>query len=873
MNFLTFSSTFTNIFPAANSKFGGQLLSEFNLRSRESVATHSSIKYDSGLSYTHSLDDFEVRVQSDDSGVPISFSTIEVLPGVGVINGHFVQTLSNMTVDMLEANAKLQEQARPPLKGKLAIGIRIFYATEQTVAGSIIVENTDNYYGGVQLVILPQDELITPIESPDDISKVTAHLRLATFTFSNNKITNITNSSDKIRFLSADRIANIDQMLSDTYVRKTGLNSKKLYVFAGKGTDPSTGYDTWEDATDSLIVWDANPTRTLERPVLPQATFVATPNSVYLALPHRQVDGMNDGQGHDEFYAPRLIDLPVASYGGSTAGIVNSQYTQYIKTLYNEVNEFRTTLTGKQILYLETKTDETVLPVINPAWSDGDYILVNQDYSVETISTAERAPSTMYVVLPGEVTAIVFKQRVNNSDIVPSSIHGACLGRIDLNAANGDSEPNTSDPSLYPRFFVYGDGTRGVIDDDYFLATFTSGNDISYFYYTVSAATARAYSDAVFVTGAIPLAQESIIGGFLNIPQDDVDQGYVYRDEYGHLKLLDYELLRSGTLAYQLGSDLTLPSGLVSEEVQVYLDEYVNNRVAFPASKVTVLDPPVINIYLSLSAEETAQTVNIVGIDSRFETAVYLHILGDSNSNTTLNIIDCEKIRIDNNISGSPVINVVRSNLYYDPYIFNYVRQSQQSESFTGFQDIKPWYIQYDADLDPNLVVDGMTVSELDAPVIPTDISYWDVSEANDNKYLVALNSITFDGSGTIVRCRLAVANDSTDNVDPGEKIIVGTFTLPQGSGLTYPVSCLNKQLKVDGTFVSAYYADNVWYTTNTSFSAITDSYDAYSTAQTGTGNIAFHSITTLVSANIGATSIPAWETDTYHLFDGGCVS
>ena len=122
MNFITFGTAFTNIFPAANTKNGGQLATEFNLRSRESVGTHPSIQYSVGPSYVHSPEDYKVRVESDDSGAPVSYSVVEVLPGRGVINGHYVETLQSMTVDLLEANATLKSQARPPLKGKLAIG-------------------------------------------------------------------------------------------------------------------------------------------------------------------------------------------------------------------------------------------------------------------------------------------------------------------------------------------------------------------------------------------------------------------------------------------------------------------------------------------------------------------------------------------------------------------------------------------------------------------------------------------------------------------------------------------------------------------------------------------------------------------------------
>ena len=877
MNFLTFGTAFTNIFPAANSKNGGQLATEFNLRSRESVGTHQSIDYMVGPSYVHSPSDFKVRVESDDSGSPVSYSVIEVMPGRGVVNGHYVETLQSMTVDLVEANASLRDRAMPPLKGKLAIGVRAVYATEQTIAGTILVENTNQMYGGLQLVILPEAELITPIDSPTDRSKVTAHLKLASFTFNNNRISGIVNFDEaKCQYISADRIANIDMMLSDEYVRKTGLNSKKIYAFAGKGTDPSTGYDTWEDVTDSLMVWDAVPQRTSETPAYTQATFVTGTNSAYLLMPHKQVDGMIDDLGNPEYYAPRMIELPVASYGGNTPGIVNKQFTQAIKEISEKVEEFRTTLNGKQILYLSEKDSDTVLPPINPAWNNGDYILVGQDFTADEAADGVRAPATLYVVLPGVVSEIEFVAKVDNSDVPPVELTGACLGKITYNADDRDPEPSTSDdPTTYPVFFTDDDPIRGVPNTDYFLAVYIDGSNYSMYYYKVKAAGVRSYSTYVLLTGEIPLAQEDTIGGFLNVSTDYVDSGYVYRDEYGRLKLLDYQLLRSGVLAYQLGQDVTLPSGLSASEVQTYLDEYINQRVAFPSNTSLAVNtqPNMIHIYLYLTAEEGEQVINLYDIDSRFNTGVYLHILGDALPSTTLNIYDCQKIRIDNDIAGTPTINVYRSNLYYDPYVMNYIRGCvRDDQEFTGFEDIKLWYAMFDEG-DPNLCVDNMTVSELDAPIIPDEIDFWNETEPNDNHYLTALHSITFDGSGNIVGCGLLVANNSTDNVDPGEKIVVGKFVLPQGSALSYPKACMTNQLKVTGTFVSAYYADETWYTTNTSFSAITSTYDPYDMTETIAGNIAFHSVTTLINAQVGATSIPVWETDTYHIFYGGAIS
>ena len=44
MNFKTFAVGTTNVFPASNTTEGGQYLSEWNLRSRESVGTDPDVK-------------------------------------------------------------------------------------------------------------------------------------------------------------------------------------------------------------------------------------------------------------------------------------------------------------------------------------------------------------------------------------------------------------------------------------------------------------------------------------------------------------------------------------------------------------------------------------------------------------------------------------------------------------------------------------------------------------------------------------------------------------------------------------------------------------------------------------------------------------
>ena len=879
MNFITFPMGTINVFPAANSTSGSQLLTEWNLRSREMVSTDSSVKYAIGPSFCHSMDDYEVSVYTDDTGNLINSYTIKIAPGRAIINGHYIENLSPMIIDLIEANAKLKAQSRQPLKGQLAIGFRAFYATEQTVAGSILVENEDKYFLGVQTVILPEQDFITPMDSPTNPNLVTADIKLATFNYINNNITAIINSEDKLRYLSADRISNFESAVSGQYISKQGLNPKKIYSFAGKGTDPITGFDTWEDTTDSLMVWDDNPVRTLVQPTQRQADFVVAGDGAYFVLPHKQVEGMTDPTGNPEYYASRIIELPAADYNTNKPGIINKAYTQQIKRLSDKVEEFRTTLNGKQIYYYETKDDSTVFPPINPAWATGDYILVGEDSSGDVANDGVRAPSTIYVILPGVVQTITFKQKVDNSDAIPSSLTGVELGLLNWSQDQRQSPPNTTDPSQYPKFFTEDDAPRGTANVDYFRVKYTNTDGTySNYYYAVATTGKREWSDYIWITGEIPLAGDTVIGGFLNASEDLTDYGYVTRDSTGHLRLIDYGLLRSGTLAYQLAEDLTLPSGIDASEIQTYLAEYVNQRVAFPnQAQLDSGSPNVINIYISLTESEEENEINIADVDSRFNTAVCLHISGTATNTTTINIYDCQKFRIDPAIEGSPIINVYRTNLYYDAEVINYIRTCGRTVSpdieFSGLEDIQLWYQRYEDD-DPNLVVDHMTVFELDAPVIPDETNYWAQigTAVNDNHYLAALDSITFNGTGDIVRCGLLVANNSTDNVDPGDKMIVGDFSLPQGSGLVYPPSSLTKPLKVTGTFTSAYCSDSTWYVTDTSFSAVTNVNDQYTQTVVADGNIAFHSKTSLIPSTIAQTSIPVWESDSYHLFYGGAI-
>lgn len=872
MNFNVFNANSTNMWPVANDTKNGQLMTEWNLKSRETVGTNETIQYMCGPSYVHSERDFEVSVLTDGAGQIASSSTLQISEGWGIVDGVFIQSLVSVTVDLLEMNAQAQLEGLPPLKGRLSVGLRAMYATESTVAGTLRTYDSNEIYEGIQLVILPQDEFKLPIDAPTQQDQVTAHLKLADFNFVNGSISSIVqNYPAKVQNVSAERVGNIEKLLSDIYVTKTGLDPRKLYSFAGKGTDDITRMDTWCDSTGALMIWDANP-QAVDGVAssYKEATFgTQTDGRTILVLPHQNVDGMTNTAGEYQHYADKIYELPLANYSQGTPGTVDRNYTNHIKDVQEQINNIYRMPAGRQVGFIDILNDRSELPTLNNNWKVGDYILVRQDNTMSENYTGTQPPSTMYVVLPGIISAYRYASKVDNSNQVPSNLTGIEIQKDTWDNTQGDLSIDTTDPDTYGQYFDLSAGFRGQLNVDYFMIHVITGeNTYSRYYYKVSATGNREYSSPVQVTAEFPLAQEEIIGGFYNVPETSLDNGYVFRDETGHLILLDYALLRSGVLAYQLGENFETAAGTTAEEVQTNLDEYVNSRVAFPnASQISNSDNPnVINITIDLSAEsaEDNPEINIYNIDSRFNTSIYIHINGSADENTVINISDCQKVRIDSNIGGSPVINLYRSCLYYDANVIDYL---------STINDMSLWYERYEED-QPNLLIDNMTVTEVDAPVIPDDLDYWNPSAPNDNHYMYALQSITFGPDGTIVGAGMFVKNESTSNVQEGKSIITSTFALPQGAGLQYPKSKLIKQIKITGSFVNAYATTSPqgYMVMNTSFSALTDATSAYDSNDYTEGVISFLTDAELVQSVTGlplGTQLDCWQTGSFHCFKG----
>lgn len=947
MDFIKFPVATTNIFPCANTTNGGQLVTEFNLRSRESVATDSNVSYMIGPSYVHGESDFAVSLMNASSqyfadDTPTSSTILKINEGSAVVNGHFIQSLVPITIDLVSANEAARVNGDAELTGHLSVGLRVMYSTESTMSGSILTESkTTQYadlYEGIQVVILPTSAFKTPSDAPDAQEQVTAHLLLATFDYFNGVVTNIKqNYPGKCAVMDASRISNVDAMLTDEYLRKSGLNYKKLYVFAGKGKNPDTGKDTWCDATDSMMIWDVNPEPMTDSEFVtnaanhglsiesgtpsksaknlelryPEALFDSlASNEIAFVVPHKSVDyPIHTSSGDPQRYPLKVYKLPVADFVANTPGTVDKAYTTQVKKITQKINDLYHLTSGKQRCYVEVLNSRDDLPALNPKWNVGDYILVGEDNTIDITNTEyTQPPSSLYVVTPGIVSSVVYAGVIKNITAITDELiaGGPQLppNGVVVQSITQSEVPNTDDPDVYNKYFHLADNEyHGGSKTDYFTIDVpvidedtgkpkidkTSGLELfDRYYYLVDKTGKNIYTDPpIWLTDEIPLAQTDRIGGFLNVPDTATDAGYVIRDDEGHLRILDYSLLRSGTLAYQLGEDFETSSGLSISEIQAQLDEYVNYRVAFPnatqmqriqndgvANEINVI------IHLSAATDEEisskSTTLTIRAIDSRFNTHVNLQILGSADSNVTINIEDCERIRIDT-ISGTPHVNLYRSCLYYDYTILDRLAQDT-------IEDMRLWYTMRKS-TDPRLTVDYMTVREYDTPTITSGTDFYDTSTPNDNHFLYGLQSLTFSGDGTIVGCSMLVRNDSTSNVQEGKFIIGNSYSIPQGGALMYPQKLLRKQLKVTGQFVSAYHitSPDKWMVQNTSFTALSQKYEISSdgTAKTISGTItflvdAFYVDNAQVLSGTGtdtSDSIDGWEPSKFHIFSGGALS
>ena len=931
MNLKPFTVGTTNIFPLVKTKAGGQLCTEFNLRSRETVYSDSSVEYSIGPSFTHSLKDFQV------TSLIGSSSTIAISKGRAIVNGHYFESLVDFEVDIAGANLAADPADSIP-EGRIAIGLVAVYSSAPTIAGAMEAENATGVYEGVQLVILPASSFKTPLDEPVNEAAVNAHLKLAEFTFSGGVVSNVTDNTTRVQAFSADRIAAVDALISNDYIKRTNLDTTQLYVLSGKGDSESDVMD-WCAATGSLMTWDsvsqlvaASDSELPDLPAEAAFEYSGLTDTTKLVMPHKQPDKeLLDRDGHRLYYPVKELTLPTASITGNKGGVVSKAYNAYITQLRDNYDLLKVLPNGKMLRYIPVLESRADLPVIGTDIIDptvGDYILVREDQT--TGAVAGSYPVTMYIVIPVEQSGVDrtytytatkptggvrFGEQIANDNpelvaegydatspgsadsiqavkdyCIAASVPGIAgnnyvevmpdnIGTSSTEITDGGSEAPTINGNVIPTSSLI-DGNVVQYSGNFFKwSSLTSiWSQIASSYYVIDPIVEKTYSEPLVISATVPPATATTLGGFLNVEQDQTGYGYVYLDEDNRLRMVDFELLSSGVLAYQLGEDYKTGAGADIATINQQLAQYVNERVAFPTAEhsATATNPSVITVTITLpdSVEENSH-LYIYGIDSRFTTSVTLQFAGTSSSNLTIHIADCERVKLEIPTGFLPVINLYRCNLYYDADILNAVKY---------IEGLKLWY-EHRTETDPELAVDGMKVYRLSPPVVAQSQNYWSGVQTGDNHYKYALQSITFGSDGTITDCELLVTDNITSAPDVTETTPITNvgayqFTLPSDGYFTYPARRLTKQLKIGGQFMTSFAASgsqSAYILKNNSFTAVSQ-YTSTVDGQvvTHSGMISFYTVISKVPAITGAPAshdeIEAWRTNKFYKFSGGVV-
>ena len=556
-------------------------------------------------------------------------------------------------------------------------------------------------------------------------------------------------------------------------------------------------------------------------------------------------------------------------------------------------------------IIVEEKLDKSRI-LTTTYWNPGDYVLVGSDLT-QGVDASGKYPSTMYVVNLGKILSISLLDTWTsdfididsenydyNKDVIFRTVPLLLAGGVELDSAEIETEGQAS-RNLWD-FVNY----RGNIRQDYFVARMPIYEDdpehpnvhirVNWkcWYYTPTAIDTN-YDyiiPPIFVTGQIPFATETQIGGFLNTTEDKIGYGYVGLDDEGHLRIRDYEFLSLGIYATQLGQDVQEGDGMDLDTIRNDLEQYVNDRICYPndaqiaSASATGVDPHIINLYITLPSDlEGGGELKIHDIGSRYNSYLYVHILGSATSNTTIFFENCEKLRIDGNIAGSPNIVIRNVNLYYDANVLDrttpYITDTVSIP--TGVEKLNLWFERvYDSD--PNLQVSGMTVTLLGDIEGTDNYDPWDDHNPNDNHYFYALRSLTFASDGSIIGVQMIVGDSSTANViDTGKSLFRASFTLPQNTGLNYPVTKMTHLIKVSGTFVSCYYlySEDKYTVKQTDFSALTQKYNPLYRSNESTGSIAFCTDVSKVSHITGVAdteTVDCWDLHKPHIFSGASI-
>jgi hypothetical protein len=348
--------------------------------------------------------------------------------------------------------------------------------------------------------------------------------------------------------------------------------------------------------------------------------------------------------------------------------------------------------------------------------------------------------------------------------------------------------------------------------------------------------TTKSWSNAIWLTPALPLATESMRGAVYSIPLEGDnaanfrDKGYCYVDEFGYIRLMDYEDLWAGGAWKFLQSDYETMAGQDLNSLRTELEFKVNKRAS--------IGDYVVKIHLPDRDNSVARIDEVVDIimGSVYQGSTTFIFEGSTQA-IPVQFSNCDRIRIVDNTEGELEVTLRNTELWYDASI---IQKALTVGTRSGIFGIRFWYKEFFAnsarvreypevfrqeERDPTgrLIVNGSEFTTSDATTIHFhgNSNWFSLATFSPGEAGVSIQAricdVQFSPSGIITAIGLQMRNATTQfnrNVlEPTEGM---TFMLPMavsaGSIGQIPEASLKDSLHLQGRITTMYeQGSNGW--------------------------------------------------------------
>lgn len=345
------------------------------------------------------------------------------------------------------------------------------------------------------------------------------------------------------------------------------------------------------------------------------------------------------------------------------------------------------------------------------------------------------------------------------------------------------------------------------------------------------------WSNALWLTPRLPLAKDDSRGAVYSIPLDGdnandfLDKGYCYIDEFGYIRLMDYDDLYAGGAWKFLKDDYETLAGQNLNELRLELEVMVHKRASIKDNVVKVWLPDRDD---SGGVARSDEVLNIV-MGSVYQGSTTFIFEGSADA-IPVQFTDCDRIRIIDNTAGELEIAIRNSELYYDASI---IQQALTVGTRSGIFGIRFWYKEFFAatarvreypevfrheERDPTgrLIVNGSEYTTADQMTVHFhgnsnwfSLATFSPGEAGVNVQ-ARICDLQFSPSGIITAIGLQMRNATTQfNMNILEPAKGMTFMMPVaisfGSVNQIPQAALKDSISLQGKITTMYERGDGW--------------------------------------------------------------